>query len=154
MKKIIQILVPLVLLLFLFSSVLAIERVPKKGDTTSGEKKEELKKPSSVKSEEVKIPPEKLSKKERAKKKIEVKKPEKEKEKGIFKIFEKLKPVKKKKIKARNYDYFIDKNGDGIDDRQEKKKIEKKTKKKSEEKNKVKSVKKKVISKEKAKRGK
>jgi len=133
MKRVFLILIPFLLLVFLFSSVLAIERTPKKNSTASKEQKEEVK-PSTTQEGKEGSPSEEVSKKKEAKQ-IDLKKQEKEKEKekGILKIIKKLKPSQEKKLKQR-YDYFIDKNGNGIDDRLEKKKIEKKSEKKTEKK--------------------
>lgn len=128
MKKVLIILISFLLLVFLYSTVLAIERVPKKGDSTSGERKEEVKSESSAKAKEEETPLEKETRE-----KIELKKTEKEEEKGIFRIIKKVKPEQKKELREK-YDYFIDKNGNGIDDRLEKRKAEKETEKEPEKK--------------------
>lgn len=133
MKKVLIILIPLFLSVFLFSSALAIERVSKKEDSTGAEKKEEVKSPPPARAKGEETQSEKEEPRKETMEKIDLKKPEREEEKGIFKIFRKQKPGQRKEIKER-YDYFIDKNGDGIDDRLEKKKEEKKSEKEAEKK--------------------
>jgi hypothetical protein len=108
MKKLLIAVVSLVTLLAFFSSVLAIDRSPKKSEAKEKKKTEELKEgqkkdlkegkakgttTTERRSWEVKrIPPEKLG--------------------------ERSKTSEKQKVKEK-YDYFIDKNGNGIDDRLE-----------------------------------
>jgi len=128
MKRVFLILVLFVLSVFLFSSVLAIERTPKKDSVADKEQKGEIKPvPSTVERKE-ESSTEKGIKKEEAKE-ADVKKPETEKKTGISKILKGLKGSLKEEGKDR-YDYFIDKNGNGIDDRLEKEKTEKKTEEK------------------------
>jgi hypothetical protein len=122
MKKVLTILIPFTLLVFLFSSALAIDRVPRKEDSTSGEKKEEMKSSSPAKTEEEITPSGKEEPKKESGEQVEPKKTKKES--GLSKILKKLKPSRKEEIKEK-YDYFIDKNKNGIDDRLEKKKAEK-----------------------------
>lgn len=124
MKKVFPILIPFTLSVFLFSSALAIDRVPRKGDSASGEKKEEVKSSPPVKTEEEITPSEKEEPKKETREQVEPKKTKKEKESGLSKILKKLKPSRKEEIKEK-YDYFIDENKNGIDDRLEKKKAEK-----------------------------
>lgn len=124
MKKIIPILAPFTLSVFLFSSALAIDRVPKKGDSASGEKKEEVKSSSSAKTEKEITPSGKEEPRKETREQVVPKKTKEEKESGLSKILKKLKLSRKKEVKE-EYDYFIDKNKNGIDDRLEKKKAEK-----------------------------
>jgi hypothetical protein len=131
MKKAFIILIPFLFSVLLYSSVLAIDRVPRKGDSTSGERKEEVKSEPSAKAKVEGAQSQKEEPKKETREKIDLKKPEKKEEKGIFNIFRKQKPSQKKEIKER-YDYFIDKNGDGIDDRLEKKKTEERENEKAE----------------------
>ncbi len=124
MKKLFPSLVIFTLSVFLFSAALAIDRVPKKGDSATGEKKEKVKSSPSVETEEEIAPSKKEEPKKGTREPVESKKAKKKKESGLSKILKKLKPSRKKEIKE-EYDYFIDKNKNGIDDRLEKKKTEK-----------------------------
>ncbi len=128
MKKVHIILTLLLLSVFLFSSVLAIERTPKKDSVADKEQKGEIKPvPSTVERKEESSSAKEMKKEEA--KEAEVKKPETEKKTGISKILKGLKGSLKEEGKD-SYDYFIDKNGNGIDDRLEKEKTEKKTEEK------------------------
>ncbi|MFH0930640.1 MAG: hypothetical protein V1890_01700 [Candidatus Zixiibacteriota bacterium] len=128
MKRVFLILVLFLLSVFLFSSVLAIERIPKKDSVADKEQKGETKPvPSTVERKEESSSAKEMKKEEA--KEAEVKKPETEKKTGISKILKGLKGSLKEEGKDR-YDYFIDKNGNGIDDRLEKEKTEKKTEEK------------------------
>jgi len=128
MKRVFLILTLFLLSVFLFSSVLAIERTPRKDSVADKEQKGDIKPvPSTVERKEESSSAKEIKKEEG--KEAEVKKPEKEKETGISKILKGLKGNLKEKGKE-EYDYFIDKNGNGIDDRLEKEKTEKKTEEK------------------------
>jgi predicted Holliday junction resolvase-like endonuclease len=128
MKRVFLMLVLFLLSVFLFSSVLAIERTPKKDSVADKEQKGETKPEASAAEKKEESSTEKGIKKEETRE-AEVKKPEKKKETGISKILKGLKGSLKEEGKDR-YDYFIDKNGNGIDDRLEKEKTEKKTEEK------------------------
>jgi hypothetical protein len=128
MKRVFLILTLFLLSVFLFSSVLAIERTPRKDNITDKEQKAETKPGPSEVGKKEESSAGKESKKVEARE-AEVRKPEKEKETGLSKILKGLKGSLKEEGKDR-YDYFIDKNGNGIDDRLEKEKTEKKTEEK------------------------
>lgn len=132
MKKAFIILTLCVFLAFLLSNALAIERVSKKDTAASKEQKEEaIPAPAPEKKES--IPPEKQAIKPEPgpeqPSESEVKKPQKEREEGISRILRGSRKGLKEKGKDK-YDYFIDKNGNGIDDRLEQ---QGKTEKKPEE---------------------
>jgi len=132
MKKAFIILTLCLFLAFLFSNALAIERIPKKDTSASQEQKEEVKpapateKKEPVPSEKQVIKPEPVPEQP---KEGEVKKPQKERDEGISRILRGSRKGLKEQGKDK-YDYFIDKNGNGIDDRLEQ---QGKTEKKPEE---------------------
>lgn len=123
MKKVFIILILGLFAGFLFSNALAIERVPKKDTSASTEQKAEPKS-SPVPEKGETVPPEKrVIKPEPAPGSEqpgegEIKRPQKEREEGISRILRGLKKGLKEQGKDQ-YDYFIDKNGNGIDDRLE-----------------------------------
>jgi len=121
MRKIVLIITLTLFLGFLFSNALAIERVPKKDTSASQEKKEEVT-PAPAPEKKESIPPEKQVIKPEPgpeqPREGEVKKPQKEREEGISRILRGSRKGLKEERKDR-YDYFIDKNGNGIDDRLE-----------------------------------
>jgi hypothetical protein len=128
MKRIFLILVIFVLSVFLSSSVLAIERTPRKDSAADKEQKGETKPEASAAEKKEESSTDKGIKKEENRE-AEVKKAGKKKETGISKLLKGLKGSLKEEGKEK-YDYFIDKNGNGIDDRLEKEKTEKKTEEK------------------------
>jgi len=123
MKKVFIILTLCVFLAFLLSNVLAIERVSKKDTAASKEQKEEAKSAPAPEKKEPN-PNERQSIKPQAEpgpeqpREGEVKKPQKEREEGISRILRGSRKGLKEEGKDK-YDYFIDKNGNGIDDRLE-----------------------------------
>ena len=136
MKKVFLILMLVTFVAFLFSNALAIERVPKNDTQTSKEQKQkEEEKPApvtekreSTPAEKQVIKPESVSGSEHPRE-GEVRKTQKEREEGASRILRDTKKGLKEQGKDK-YDYFIDKNGNGIDDRLEK---QGKTEKKPEE---------------------
>lgn len=132
MKKAFIILTLCVFLAFLLSNALAIERVSKKDTAASKEQKEEAT-PAPAPEKKESIPPEKQVIKPEPgaeqPREGEVKKPQKEREEGISRILRGSRKGLKEERKDK-YDYFIDKNGNGIDDRLEQ---QGKTEKKPEE---------------------
>jgi hypothetical protein len=132
MKKAFIILTLCVFLAFLLSNALAIERVSKKDTAASKEQKEEAT-PAPAPEKKESIPPEKQVIKPEPgaeqPREGEVKKPQKEREEGISRILRGSRKGLKEEGKDK-YDYFIDKNGNGIDDRLEQ---QGKTEKKPEE---------------------
>lgn len=134
MKKALIILILVTFVAFLFSNALAIERVTKNDTQTSKEKSEEGKsapipeKKESEPTEKQVTKPEPMPGQEQTRE-GEVKKPQKEREEGISRILRGSRKGLKEEGKDK-YDYFIDKNGNGIDDRLEK---QGKTEKKPEE---------------------
>jgi len=130
MKKAFIILTLCVFLAFLLSNALAIERVSKKDTAASKEQKEEAT-PAPAPEKKESIPPEKqvIKPEPGQPREGEVKKPQKEREEGLSRILKGLRKGLKEEGKDK-YDYFIDKNGNGIDDRLEQ---QGKTEKKPEE---------------------
>lgn len=132
MKKAFIILTLCVFLAFLLSNALAIERIPKKDTSASKEQKEEAT-PAPAPEKKESIPPEKQAIKPEPgpeqPKEGEVRKPQKERDEGLSRILKGLRKGLKEEGKDK-YDYFIDKNGNGIDDRLEQ---QGKTEKKPEE---------------------
>jgi hypothetical protein len=134
MKKTLIILILTAFAAFLYSNALAIERVPKNDTQTSKEQKEE-EKPAPVSEKKEPAPAEKqVTKPEpvpgpEQPREGEVRKPQKEREQGTSRISRDSRKGLKEQGKDK-YDYFIDKNGNGIDDRLEK---QGKTEKKPEE---------------------
>jgi hypothetical protein len=132
MKKVFIILTLCMFLAFLFSNALAIERVPKKDTAASKEQKKEVT-PAPAPEKKESIPPEKQVIKPgpgpEQPREGDVKKPQKEREQGISRILQGSRKGLKEEGKDK-YDYFIDKNGNGIDDRLEQ---QGKTEKKPEE---------------------
>ena len=137
MKKIVLIITMSLFLAFLFSNTWAIERVSKKDTPASKDQNEEAK-PEPVTEKKEPNPNERQSMKpqpepgaERPEER-EVKKPQKEREEGISRILRGSRKGLREEGKDK-YDYFIDKNGNGIDDRlepqgkTEKKPVERKT---------------------------
>jgi hypothetical protein len=129
MKKAFIILTLCVFLAFLLSNALAIERVSKKDTAVSKEQKEEAT-PAPAPEKKESIPPEKQVIKPEPgpeqPREGEVKKPQKERKEGISRMLRGSRKGLKEEGKDK-YDYFIDKNGNGIDDRLEQQgKIEKK----------------------------
>jgi len=124
MKKVFIILTLCVFLAFLVLNAQAIERVPKKGTAASKAQKEETrpvpavpeKKETSL-SERQTVKPGPLPGPEHPRD-VEIKNPQKEREQGISRIPRGLGKGIKEEGKDK-YDYFIDKNGNGIDDRLE-----------------------------------
>jgi hypothetical protein len=121
MRKVLIILIPGLFVAFLFSNALAIERVPKKDTSSSQEQKEEVT-PAPAPEKKESIPPEKQMIKPEPRpeqrREGEVKKPQKERDEGISRILRGSRKGLKEEGKDK-YDYFIDKNGNGIDDRLE-----------------------------------
>jgi len=130
MKKAFIFLILCLFLAFLFSNALAIERIPKKDTATSKEQKEEAT-PAPAPEKKESIPPEKqvIKPEPGQPREGEVRKPQKEREEGISRILRGSRKGLKEERKDK-YDYFIDKNGNGIDDRLEQ---QGKTEKKPEE---------------------
>jgi hypothetical protein len=124
MKKIILFLTLSLFLAFLFSDALAIERIPKKDTSASKEQKEEVKlTPSAPEKKETALPEKQTAKPEPGSgaeqpREGEVRKPQKERDEGISRILRGSRKGLKEEGKDK-YDYFIDKNGNGIDDRLE-----------------------------------
>ena len=122
MKKVFIILTWCMFLAFLFSNALAIERVPKKDTAASKEQKEEPKTAPSTPEKKEPNPNERQSIQPQTEpgpeqpREAEVKKPQKEREQGISRILRGSRKGLKEQGKDK-YDYFIDKNGNGIDDR-------------------------------------
>lgn len=135
MKKALIILILVTFVAFLFSNALAIERVPKNDTQTSKEQKEEPKTAPSTPEKKEPNPNERQSIKPQAEpgpeqpREGEVKKPQKERNEETSRILKGSRKGLKEEGKDK-YDYFIDKNGNGIDDRLEK---QGKTEKKPEE---------------------
>ncbi len=135
MRRALKILILMLLVAFLFSNGVAIERVQRKDTSAAKEQKEEPKpapsapeKKEAGQTEKGIIKPEPGSGEEQPRE-GEVKKPQKEKDEGLSRILRGLRKGIKEEGKDR-YDYFIDKNGNGIDDRLEQ---QGKTEKKPEE---------------------
>ena len=135
MKKAFIILTLCLFLAFLFSNALAIERVPKNDTAVSKEQKEEVKPaPSAPEKKETGLPEKQITKPEPGSgteqpREGEDRKPQKERDEGLSRILKGLRKGLKEEGKDK-YDYFIDKNGNGIDDRLEQ---QGKTEKKPEE---------------------
>lgn len=118
MKRFLIVFVSIVTLLAFFSSALAIDRAPKESKAKEKEKPAELKKYEKMEVKEGKakgiISPEKKSDKIKGKGEGKIKGTAPEKLTKWRKSWEKQKAKEK-------YDYFIDKNNNGIDDRLERK---------------------------------
>jgi hypothetical protein len=123
MKKALVILILVTFAAFLFSNALAIERVPKNDTQASKEQKEE-EKPAPVSEKKESAPAEKQVTKpepvtgQEQPREGEVRKPQKERDEGISRILRDSKKGLKEQGRDK-YDYFIDRNGNGIDDRLE-----------------------------------
>ena len=134
MKKALVILILVTFAAFLFSNAMAIERVSKKDTPASKEQNEEAK-PAPAPEKKDQVPPEKQVIKSEPvpgreqPREGEVRKPQKERDEGISRILRDSKKGLKEQGRDK-YDYFIDRNGNGIDDRLEK---QGKTEKKPEE---------------------
>lgn len=108
---------------FLFSNALAIERVSKKDTSVSKEQSEHAKPAPAPEKKEGTAPekpaarPEPVPVREQPRE-GEVRKPQKEREEGTSRILRESKKALREERRDR-YDYFIDKNGNGIDDRLE-----------------------------------
>lgn len=122
MKKVFIILS--LILAFLVLNAQAIERVPKKGTAASKAQKEETRPVPSVPEKKETSPSERQTVKPgplpgpEQPRDAEIKNPQKEREQGISRIPGGLGKGIKEEGKDK-YDYFIDKNGNGIDDRLE-----------------------------------
>jgi hypothetical protein len=133
MRRVLVILILVTFSAFIFSNVPAIERVSKKDAQTNKEKSEEGKS-TPVPEKKESAPVEKQVTKSEpvpgAEQPGEAESKKPQKERGISRILKVLKKSIKEERKDK-YDYFIDKNGNGIDDRLEQ---QGKTEKKTEEK--------------------
>ncbi len=124
MKKILIVVVLVLFTSSLYSSSLAIERVPKKDTTVRSEQKGEAKPAPAVPEKREQIPNERQLLRPQPQpapeqpREGEVKKPQKGQDEGISRILRGLRKEMKEEGKER-YDYFIDRNGNGIDDRLE-----------------------------------
>jgi hypothetical protein len=109
MKRLLIVFVTMVFLLAFFSFTLAIDRTPKENNTT---KETEVKEGEAEGNLPLEKEGEKIEKKTTGEKKAKETIPEK--------VTKWLKSLEKQKAEEK-YDYFIDKNNNGIDDRLEKK---------------------------------
>jgi hypothetical protein len=109
MKKLLIAFVSLVTLLAFFSSALAIDRSPKKSEAKENKKSEELKEGQKKDVKEGKTQGTSTTEK----RSWEVKRT------SLERLSKQSKTAEKQKVKEK-YDYFIDKNSNGIDDRLEK----------------------------------
>lgn len=137
MRKALIILIIGLFTAFLFSGALAIERVSNKDTSVSKEQTEQAKpapapeKKEQAATEKPVARPEPVPAREQPRE-GEVRKPQKERDEATSRILRESRKGLKEERRDR-YDYFIDKNGNGIDDRleqqgkSEKKPVERKT---------------------------